>query len=102
MPDGKTTVGVGKQIAIPPGQLALLITEEEVAIPTNRIGFISIKFTAKMRGLINVSGFHVDPGFKGKLKFSVLTQVVGTQSLILEGIVHFVDEQFCSGRKGAI
>ena len=71
MERGKEIVAVGNQIAIPPGQLAILITEETIRIPSNRIGLISIKFSAKIRGLINVSGFHVDPGFDGKLKFSV-------------------------------
>lgn len=61
----------GEQISIPPGQMALLITEEVVHVPTNLIGLISIKFKHKSRGLVNVSGFHVDPGFKGRLIFSV-------------------------------
>ena len=30
-----------------------------------------MKFGIKKSGLINVSGFHVDPGYKGKLLFSV-------------------------------
>ena len=58
-------------IKIPPGQLALLITSERVNMPLDTIGFISMKFKYKMRGLINVSGFHVDPGFRGRLKFAV-------------------------------
>lgn len=71
MSDGRELVPEGRQLVIPPGQLALLITEQQVDIPPSLIGFISIKFSAKVRGLINVSGFHVDPGFKGNLKFSV-------------------------------
>jgi dCTP deaminase len=69
--DGKTTASQGTQITIPPGQLGILITEEILTIPKNKIGFISIKFREKIQGLINVSGFHVDPGFHGRLKFSV-------------------------------
>jgi dCTP deaminase len=68
---GKNVISVGQQIVIPPGQLALLITEERVEIPTTQIAFISIKFSWKKKGLINVSGFHVDPGFSGRLQFSV-------------------------------
>ena len=30
-----------------------------------------MKLKAKIHGLINISGFHVDPGFSGKLVFSV-------------------------------
>lgn len=37
----------------------------------DKLGFISVKASEKLKGLINVSGFHVDPGFKGKLLFSV-------------------------------
>lgn len=59
------------QITIPPGQFALLITEEIVTIPNDVIALISIKFTSKRLGLVNISGFHVDPGFHGRLKFSV-------------------------------
>ncbi len=35
------------------------------------MGFISVKTSEKFKGLVNVSGFHVDPGFKGHLKFTV-------------------------------
>ncbi len=60
-----------EQITINPGQFALLLTFESVNIPTDKIAFISIKARIKLKGLINVSGFHVDPGFKGNLVFSV-------------------------------
>lgn len=61
----------GESLVIPPGQFALLLTEEEVKVPLDAIAFISMRFKVKRRGLINVSGFHVDPGFAGRLKFSV-------------------------------
>jgi len=56
---------------IPPGQFAFLTTEEYVRIPPAAMAFISIKAGLKFRGLINASGFHVDPGFRGALVFSV-------------------------------
>lgn len=58
-------------VAIPPGQFAYLITSETVSVPNNAIAFISMKFKPKAKGLINVSGFHVDPGYKGRLIFAV-------------------------------
>jgi dCTP deaminase len=58
-------------IQIPPGQFALLQTAESVRIPNDALGFISIKAKLKFKGLINVSGFHVDPGWEGHLLFSV-------------------------------
>lgn len=73
-PDGLTDgplPGEGKSLPIPPGQFALLFTLESVNIPTNAMGLISVRTSEKIKGLINVSGFHVDPGFKGHLKFSV-------------------------------
>ncbi len=58
-------------VAIPPGQFAFLITSETVKVPENALAFISMKFKFKSSGLINVSGFHVDPGYNGKLIFAV-------------------------------
>ena len=58
-------------VAIPPGQFAFLITSEQIKIPNNALAFISIKFKFKSKGLINVSGLHVDPGYNGKLIFAV-------------------------------
>ena len=55
--DTKKQINLNEQISIAPGQFA--------------IGFISIRYGIKLRGLVNVSGFHVDPGFSGKLKFAV-------------------------------
>jgi dCTP deaminase len=72
----------GEQLVIPPGQFGLLLTEEIITIPNNAIGFISIKAGLKFRGLVNVSGFHVDPGFSGRLKFSVYN--AGSQNILLE------------------
>ena len=57
--------------AIPPGQFAFLLTEETVKLGRKEIAFISIRATTKYRGLVNVSGFHVDPGFNGRLTFAV-------------------------------
>ncbi len=35
------------------------------------MAFISVRAKIKFRGLVNVSGFHVDPGFRGQLTFAV-------------------------------
>ena len=58
-------------IVIKPGQFAVLETKEEVSLPNDHIGLISVKFSFKKRGLINVSGFHVDPLYEGKIIFTV-------------------------------
>ena len=79
--DTKQTLAQDEQLVIPPGQFGLLLTEEVVSIPSNAIGFISVRFTKKRRGLVNVSGFHVDPGFSGRLKFAVYN--AGSQKIVL-------------------
>lgn len=68
-------------IVIPPGQFAFLMTEEVVKVPRNALALISMKAKIKFRGLINVSGFHVDPGFSGKLVFSMYN--AGPREIIL-------------------
>jgi dCTP deaminase len=71
----------GDAVGIPPGQVVLILTRETIKVPLNTIGFLSIKFGWKARGLINISGFHVDPGFEGKLVFSMYNAGVQTIQL---------------------
>ena len=61
----------GEAFTIPPGQFAFLLTEEFVSVPADALAFISIRAKTKFRGLVNVSGFHVDPGYCGQLTFAV-------------------------------
>ena len=61
----------GQGFVVPPGQFAFLLTEEIVAVPDDSLAFISMKAKIKFRGLVNVSGFHVDPGYRGRLLFAV-------------------------------
>ncbi len=61
----------GEHFIIPSGQFAWILTKETIKIPNNAIAFISLKTKIKFKGLINVSGFHVDPGFHGKLVYAV-------------------------------
>jgi len=70
------------QLVIPPGQVALLMTHERVSIPTDIVAFITVKVGIKWSGLVNISGFHVDPGFKGRLKFTVFN--AGASNVILD------------------
>jgi dCTP deaminase len=70
-----------RQVDINPGQFALLLTAEKVNVPKDKIAFISIKAGEKLKGLINVSGFHVDPGFNDHLLFSVYN--AGPSTIVL-------------------
>ena len=67
----KTVLDHRQDFVIPPGQFAFLLTEERVTVPTSAVAFISMKASIKFRGLVNVSGFHVDPGYCGRLVFGV-------------------------------
>lgn len=72
---------------IPPGQFAYLITAETVTVPNDALAFISLKTDVKWKGLINVSGFHVDPGFSGKLIYTVFN--AGPASIHLRSGEHY-------------
>lgn len=61
----------GESFTIPPGQFAFLLSDEIVAVPGSALALISIRAKIKFRGLVNVSGFHVDPGYRGQLTFAV-------------------------------
>jgi dCTP deaminase len=67
----KTFLTDGESFLIPAGQFAYLLTKEEVNIPHYAMAFISMRTPMKFQGLINVSGFHVDPGYNGKLVYAV-------------------------------
>ncbi len=70
-----------QEISIPPGQFAFLISRERVNVPIDLMAFINLRTKLKSRGLINVSGFHVDPGYSGQLIFSVFN--AGIKTVIL-------------------
>lgn len=71
-----------RTLAIPGGQFALLTTRETIAMPDDCIALISMKTSVKIRGLINISGFHVDPRFRGKIHYAVFN--AGPNDIILE------------------
>ena len=65
------SLDAGEAFFIPPGQFAFLLTEEVVRVPDNAFAFIALRSNSKFKGLVNVSGFHADPGFLGRLVFAV-------------------------------
>ena len=72
------------QIVVNPGEFYFLETYETVEMPNDIMGFISIKASIKFKGLVNISGFHVDPHFKGKIVFSVLNAGPSPINLTIE------------------
>jgi len=77
----KRPLGEGESFTIPAGQFGFILTEERIRVPQHAIAFISIRATYKFRGLVNVSGFHVDPHYEGKLLFSVFNAGPGAVHL---------------------
>ena len=69
-------------VLLPPGRFALIKTCEKIAVPEKYVAFISIRSRYKFQGLINISGFHVDPTYEGNLIFSV--QNVGPRDIHLK------------------
>jgi dCTP deaminase len=67
----KTILSNRECFTIPPGQFAFLLTKEIIEVPHDAMAFISMRTAIKLQGLINVSGFHVDPGYKGRLIYAV-------------------------------
>lgn len=60
-----------ESFVIPAGQFAFLLSKEIISVPANAMAFISMRTAIKFQGLINVSGFHVDPGYSGRLVYAV-------------------------------
>lgn len=69
-------------LRISPGQFAFILTHENIKVPSNSLALISMRAKYKFQGLINVSGFHVDPGWDGKLLFSIYN--AGPQPVVVE------------------
>lgn len=78
----KTQLPAATKVVIPPGQFGVLVTQETVRVPPNAIAFISIRAGIKFQGLVNVSGFHVDPGYHGPLRFAVYN--AGSRTILLD------------------
>ncbi len=68
-------------ISLAPGQFAILTCYEEIKIPDTHMAFIAVRTSFKFQGLVNISGFHVDPTHEGKLLFAV--QNVGPSDIRL-------------------
>lgn len=64
-------LALGEAFVVGPGQFVFVLTEEKLSIPRDCIAFVSARATTKFRGLVNVSGFQVDPGYTGKFIFAM-------------------------------
>lgn len=71
----------GEYACIKPGEFVLFLTKEKLKLDPDVMAFISIRFDYKQKGLVNVSGFHVDPNYEGKLIFSAYN--AGPKDIVL-------------------
>jgi dCTP deaminase len=71
VPKKLSAMGKDGVVSIEPGEFGILMTYEYIFVPPDLLGFISIRLSHKQKGLVNISGFHVDPGFYGRLMFAV-------------------------------
>jgi dCTP deaminase len=71
IPSKLNIMGKDGVVSIEPGEFGILMTYEYIFVPPDLMGFISIRLSHKQKGLVNISGFHVDPGFYGRLMFAV-------------------------------
>ncbi len=58
-------------VIINSGETAILQSYEKIRIPNDFIAFIGLRFSQKIKGLVNISGFQVNPGWEDYLLFSV-------------------------------
>ncbi len=77
-------------LTLKPGQFAILTCYENINLQKGDLqkgepsymAFIALRSTFKMQGLVNISGFHVDPTHQGTLLFAV--QNVGPIDILLK------------------
>ena len=69
--DAESKLGNGESFKISPGDYVIVNTFERFELPLNIYGRVGLKTTLSLKGLINLSGPHVDPGFKGTLSLGL-------------------------------
>lgn len=71
-----------RMIKVEPGSFGLFLTHEYIYLPEDIYGLISLRFKYKIQGLVNVSGFHIDPGYHGRILFGIYNS--GPSEIILQ------------------
>lgn len=61
-----------KNYILKPGETVLVEVEEELEIPANYAGFGFPPASVAVQGLLMTNPGHIDPGFKGRLKFTLI------------------------------
>ncbi|MEM2144586.1 MAG: hypothetical protein QW279_04445 [Candidatus Jordarchaeaceae archaeon] len=71
VPTKLNTLGKDGVVSVEPGEFGILMTREYLFVPWDLMGYISIRLSHKQKGIVNISGFHVDPGYYGRLMFAI-------------------------------
>jgi dCTP deaminase len=67
----RMTVARGKEFILEPGQAISASTIESIDLPRDYVARAAAAACLSARGLIASSGLRIEPGFKGRLKFSL-------------------------------
>lgn len=57
----------GKLLIIPPGEMVLIVTREEIKLGAKIVGHIGLRSYFTRKGLVLLAGPQIDPGFEGTL-----------------------------------
>jgi dCTP deaminase len=79
----------GKLLIIPPGEMVLIITREELKLGPRIVGHIGLRSYFTRKGLVLLAGPQIDPGFEGTLHI-VLCNLSPTELALSYG------ESFCT------
>lgn len=82
--DDKITLGEADALTLPPGEMALVLTREQLELGTSIAGNIGLRSYFARKGIDLLSGPQVDPGFEGPLHI-VLLNLSPSQLLIEYG-----------------
>jgi deoxycytidine triphosphate deaminase len=87
--DEITPLSKGQLLIIPPGEMVLIVTKEEIKLGPQIAGHIGLRSSFTRKGLVLLAGPQIDPGFEGTLHV-VLCNLSPTEIAIAYG------ESFCT------
>lgn len=82
--DDKTRLSSGDVLTLPPGEMALVLTQERIALGSKYAASIGLRSRFARKGIDILKGPQVDPGFEGPLHI-VLINLSPSQQVIEHG-----------------
>lgn len=90
--DDKITLSEGDTLTLPPGEMALVLTREQLEVGTEIAGNIGLRSYFARKGIDLLSGPQVDPGFRGPLHIVLLN--LSPSKLLIEYGEPFLTVEF--------